>query len=335
MILAGSVLRLGPGYFGPSQLVPACLVLAGAIGLAAAARAQPPAPAADLPPALQGTAIGQALQAGRWAEAETLLVAAIERAPQASPQSAPLLAVLGRVFLAQRKALNAAIAIKKAEAIAPIDQATRFTLALAYLALRRGDWARPELERLAAADAASPLYEYWLGRIDYDAGQFAAAVRRFERVVTRDARFVRAYDNLGLAYEGVNDLDRAVAAYRRGLALNRDAAGKSPWPPLNLGILLQALGETTEAEALYREAIGYDATLAPAHYRLGVLLEDSGRADEAIASLDRAVAADAAYAEPHYALARLYRRRGRDKEAQAAIVTFERLHEAQRNGTER
>ena len=113
------------------------------------------------------------------------------------------------------------------------------------------------------------------------------------------------------------------------------AASKSPWPPLNLGILLQALGEVKEAEALFREALSYDAELAQAHYRLGVLLEQEDRLDEATASLARAAAADASYAEPHYALARIYRARGRATEAQQAIATFERLHDAQRNGPER
>ena len=41
-------------------------------------------------------------------------------------------------------------ALKKAEALAPLDSQERFQLALAYIAMKRGDWARPELERLAA-----------------------------------------------------------------------------------------------------------------------------------------------------------------------------------------
>ena len=114
-----------------------------------------------------------------------------------------LLKLLGRVFLIDRKPLNAAVALKKAEAIEPLDPGSRFTLVLAYVSLKRGDWARPELERLAAGDPGNITYQYWLGRLDYDAGQYAAAIRRYERVIAKDPSFLRAYDNLGLGSEAL------------------------------------------------------------------------------------------------------------------------------------
>jgi Flp pilus assembly protein TadD len=52
--------------------------------------------------------------------------------------------------------------------------------------------------------------------------------------------------------------------------------------------------------------------------------------DEAVKTLRQAVSFDAAYAEPHYALSRIYRRQGRTAEADAAMASFKRLHDAQR-----
>src|SRR3954468_3122687 len=162
-------------------------VLAWVFALAAAsASGQQPPTAADLPVAYRDGEIEHALNAHAWDRAEQLLATAIERTP-ASPS---LLEVLATVFLIDRKPLNAAIALKKAEAIRPLDNRMRFTLVLAYISLKHGDWARPELERLAAADPANATYEYWLGRLDYDAGQYAAAIGRFNRVVERDPAFV-------------------------------------------------------------------------------------------------------------------------------------------------
>lgn len=291
------------------------------------AAAQQPPVAADLPASYRGGDIDHALSAHAWDRAEKALATAIERAP-ASPA---LLEILGRVFLIDRKPLNAAIAFKKAEAIRPIDDRTRFALVLAYVSLNHGDWARPELDRLAAADPANPTYQYWLGRLDYDAGQYGSAIDRFERAVARDPGFVRAYDNLGLCYEALNQSDQALAHYRKAVALNRQAAPKSPWPPLNLAILLRNLGSARDAEALLREAAGYEDGLPQVHYQLGVLLEQEGRLDEAVAELTRATSRDAAYAEPHYALARVYRRLGRAADASAALAAFEKLHDTKGN----
>ena len=49
---------------------------------------------------------------------------------------------------ADRRPLNAAIALKKAEALGPARSESRFRLVLAYVAMGQREWARPELERL-------------------------------------------------------------------------------------------------------------------------------------------------------------------------------------------
>ena len=277
----------------------------------------------------KGSDLDEALGAGNWERAEQLLLKKIE----AAPQSAELLKLLARVFLADRRPLNAAIAIKKAEAIAPLDSQTRYELAIAYLSMNHGDWARPELEKLEAADPANPLYQYWLGRLDYDAGRYAAAAKRFEAIVEADDTFMKAFDNLGLCYEALNQPEQAITAYRKAIALNRASTEPSFWPPLNLGTLLRTRGELVEAETLLREAVKYDASAAKAYYQLGVLLEQQDHPNEAVAALKHAAASDASYADPHYALARIYRRQGKTEAATQAMATFQRLHDAKREAT--
>lgn len=269
--------------------------------------------------------LDRALRENDLERAERLLVAQIER----KPNSPELLKTLAGVFMKDRKPLNAAIAIKKAEALGPLDNQTRFQLALAYVALKQRDWARPELQRLDAADPSNPIYEYWLGRLDYDDGRYDSAIRHLRRVVEREPQFMRAYDNLGLCYEALNQPEVAMSRYRDAIRLNRDTGEQSPWPPLNLGILLRSRGEIEEAESLFREALTYDQHFVRAHYQLGALLEQADRLAEAVNELEAATA-DPSYAEPHYALARIYRRQGRRREADAALATFQRLHEASR-----
>jgi tetratricopeptide (TPR) repeat protein len=309
--------------------------------------------------------VDAAIKARQWDRAEKLLADEIERVTPAAAgagagraaeaasggaRAADLLKTLATIFLIDRKPLNAAVAIKKAEALGPIDEPTRFSLALAYISLQRGDWARPELEKLAATQPANNSYQYWLARLDYDAGQYAAAIRRLEEVVTRDPQFVRAFDNLGLCYEAQNQPEKAIARYREAVRLNRAAATKSPWPPLNLGTLLRRRGELVEAESLLKEAISYqrgasgtgsasgigignaseraDRDLARAKYELGVLLEQRQRWNEAIGELAGAVQADPTYPEPHYVLARIYRRGNRPDQADESLATFKRLRAA-------
>ena len=88
--------------------------------------------------------------------------------------------------------------------------------------------------------------------MDYDAGQYAAAIQRYERVIAKDPSFVRAYDNLGLSYEALNQTDQAVTQYRKAVELNRRAKAPDSWPALNLGKLLRTRGDVDEAETLFR-----------------------------------------------------------------------------------
>lgn len=271
--------------------------------------------------------IDKALAARDYGRAERLLAKAIAR----QPSSRQLLIQIAGVFMTDRKPLNAAIALKKADALSPLENDARLQLALAYIAMRRGEWARPELERLALAEPPNVIYRYWLARLDYDAGQYAVAIRRLQDVVAQAPTFTRAHDNLGLCYEALNQSDEAIRHYREAVRLNRvDDKARSGWPPLNLGILLRSRGELEEAEALFREALTYDQHFAPGYYQLGALLEQRGRVDEAVKALRQATSADSAYAEPYYALSRIYRRQGHIAEADAAMTTFERLHDARR-----
>ena len=273
--------------------------------------------------------IDGAVKARDWTRAETLLVAEIER----TPKPVDLLKMLAGVFMNDRKPLNAAIALKKAETFGPLDAPTRLQLALAYIAMRRGDWARPELERLAAAEPLNTVYVYWLARLDYDRGRYDAAIARLRTVVEREPAFVRAYDNLGLCYQAQHQPEEAVRQYREAIRRTRETGEKWPWPFVNLGILLKQRGEMQEAEALFREALEADPTFAPALYNLGTVLEQTERTEDALQMLRRAAAADATYAEPHFALSRIYRRRGLTAEADAALARFQQLRQSSPGAT--
>jgi tetratricopeptide (TPR) repeat protein len=265
-----------------------------------------------------------AIRARNWPEAEQRLAAALERDPRARD----LLVLIARVFILDGKPLNAAVALKKADAIRPLEGDLRFALVLAYVRLGRADWAQPELERLMAADPGNAEYRYWLGRLAYDAGKYAAAITRFEEALARDPGLMRAHDNLGLCYEMLDDPAKAIEHYREAIRLNHQATTKSPWPSTNLGILLRQRGEQAEARALFEEALKYDPAFSKGHYELGVLFDQQGNTEDAVRELERAATLDASYPEPHYVLARIYRRQGNTARADEAMAAFLRLRDA-------
>ena len=268
--------------------------------------------------------VEQAIRTRDYLKAEQILVHEIDR----NPRSPNLLTLAAGVFFLDGKYLNAATALKKADAVAPLGDQSRFTLAMSYIAMDRRDWARPELEKLARKNADSPLYLYWIARLDYDAQQYPAAIEKLEQVIAIDPHNMKAYDNLGLCYEAAGRLDDAVATYQRAVELNRQGRPVSPWPPLNLGTLLVKLEKFDDAEKYLRDSLLADPKFAQAHYVFGLLLEKRGRDEEAIRELELAAALDRAYAQPHYALGRIYRRSGNATKAGAELDQFEKLKQA-------
>jgi tetratricopeptide (TPR) repeat protein len=263
----------------------------------------------------------KAFVARDYKRAETLLIEEIDR----NPGSAELLTLAAGIFFLDGEYLNSAIAYKKAEAIWPLDERSRFTLAMAYIKLNRSDWARLELEKLAAAVPQSPLYLYWLARLDYDAQRYNEAIAKLRKVIELDPKMVRAYDNLGLCYDFLGKFDEAIGYYRKAIELNRLQAQPSPWPHLNLAVVLIARGNPAEAEGLLREALRYDPKLPQAHYQLGVLLEKRGNYSDAIRSLKQAADLDPTYPEPHYTLSRIYQKLGDKDKARESVEQFQKL----------
>jgi tetratricopeptide (TPR) repeat protein len=265
--------------------------------------------------------VEQAIRARDYLKAEQILVHEIDR----NPRSPKLLTLAASVFFLDGKYLNTAIAIKKAEAVAPLDDQSRFTLAMSYVVMDHRDWARPELVKLIQKNVENPLYLYWLARLDYDAQQYRAAIEKLERVIAIDPRYMKAYDNLGLCYEAAGRLDDAVKSYQRAVDLNRQAKPSSPWPPLNLSTLLVKLEQLDDAEEYLRDSLEADPKFPQAHYAFGMLLERRGQDQAAIRELEQAAALDASYAQPHYALGRIFRRAGNKAKADAELNQFEEL----------
>lgn len=290
-------------------------------------------PATQAPEALRSVPLSpglradfeRALGAHDYARAETILVNEIDRCPKPFA----LLTLAASIFFLDGKYLNSAIALKKAEALAPLDDRSRFTLAMAYVKLNHRDWARPELEKLWASNPRNALYPYWLSRLDYDAMRFASAIAEAQQALQLDPSLMKAYDNLGLCYEAIGRYDRAIEAYRNAIRLNRAQRPCSPWPPCDLGALLVKLGRLDEAALSLQESLDCDPRFSRAHYQRGLLLEKQGKLGEAAAELEQAASLEPNYAETYYVLGRVYRREGDPQKSTAALATFEKLKKAE------
>ena len=151
---------------------------------------------------------------------------------------------------------------------------------------------------------------YYLGRTKYNENRFDEAVAAFQTCLKLDPKNVKAEDNLGLSYEGLNRAEDAIAAYKIALAWQVGAPIQDPGPSLDLGSLLVDAGRPEEALPYLTEA----ARLSPQDYRvhrqLGKAYAHLDRFEPARAELEKASQLAPQNAPVHFMLAQVYRKQG-------------------------
>ncbi len=151
---------------------------------------------------------------------------------------------------------------------------------------------------------------YYLGRTKYNENRFDEAIGAFEQCLKLEPRNVKAENNLGLSFEGVNQLDKAKAAYRAAIDWQKEATNRDSGPFLDLGSLLTEDNHPDEALMYLLEA----ARIAPGDYRvhrqLGKAYTHLNQLDQARNELEEAVKLAPQNAPVHFMLSQVYRKQG-------------------------
>jgi hypothetical protein len=123
--------------------------------------------------------------------------------------------------------------------------------------------------------------------------------------------FVRAWNNLGVAYVRLGRLADARACYEEAIALDPEFAS----PRTNLGILLMESGDLKAAYASFNEAARLDPDSPRTHYHRGLLLFKQGKFEKSATALKRAIDLKTDYDLARKLLARVYLHLGRPTDA--------------------
>jgi Flp pilus assembly protein TadD len=110
-----------------------------------------------------------------------------------------------------------------------------------------------------------------------NAKDFRGAIEKLDLAVAEYPAFVNAFNEIGVLYLRVNELEKADEALQSALKIKPDAYE----PLINRGIALFRLTRFKEAEPILREALKVKAGSTVAHYYLGRAFHKMGRNDEA------------------------------------------------------
>lgn len=190
-----------------------------------------------------------------------------------------------------------------------------------------GNEKEAESSLLAAIEQEprNPEPRYALGRIYYQQNRFELAIGQFQKVVEMDPKSFRAWDNMGLAYEGLNDIPNAMQRYQKALALVHKDHPDYDWVYGNLSDLLYKKGDYKQAFQFAAEAANRNSNSGRNFYLGGKSLAKLDKLDLAAKWLSQAVTLDPSLSEAHYQYAQVLKRMGKDEEARRELKIFQEV----------
>jgi Flp pilus assembly protein TadD len=153
-------------------------------------------------------------------------------------------------------------------------------------------------------------------------GDRPGAISQLQEAIAEYPEFVIAYNEMGVQYMKLNELQKSDEALQAALKID----AKAYMPLMNRGIVLFMLKRYKDAEPLLREVVKMKSDQAVGHYFLGQAVANLGNFDEAEKELSTAVKLGGdEMKEAHRLLAIIYSSRGDKKHAIVELETYLRL----------
>jgi tetratricopeptide (TPR) repeat protein len=270
------------------------------------------------------------MESGRFKEAEAALRSYITT----DSRSGPARYMLAYTLLRQNEPKQSLEEYTRAAAVQTPSAEDLKNVGQAYVLLDDYTDAGKWMSRAVEMDGNDPEIWYSLGRLRYSEQKYPEAAECFQRTLAQGPKSVKAENNLGLAYEGLNRPDDAVAAYRQAIAwMDADAAEKkSEQPLLNLAIVLLHRQEASEAQALLTRAVAIAPEDPRIREQLGQLFMQQGNYAEAEKHLSEATRLDPGKSNLHFLLGQAYKHLGRQQEAKTEFDAASRLANVSADG---
>jgi tetratricopeptide (TPR) repeat protein len=269
---------------------------------------------------------------GHLKESETQF----QQALKLNPQAAEAYVGLAQVAMSQNNIQNAKNLAEAAVKINSQQSEAYSLLAIIYRRLNNPSQAELILARLdqlpKKTSLVDPVYSalvsegesaFWYrtrGRTYMDSGLYLMALREFKKALElhEDAE---AYDNLGVALQGLGKLDEAIVYHKKAISMN---PGYLKF--YNLGIAYGKLGQIPEAIEAFKNSTRLKPDYSEAYYNLGVAYYKLSEWNSAIENLKLAVEKNPQHLKAHEALTAAYKASGDENSAKKEYEFLRKLN---------
>jgi len=149
------------------------------------------------------------------------------------------------------------------------------------------------LSRKAISLDSKNYYPYYIaGLILNRLGQETVAISNFEKSIELEPDFYRAYNNLGVSYQHLEEFDKAKESYEKAIELVEEADVVYHKAHMNLGNTYSDLGQYEKALLFYKKGAELQPGDANVYYNPGNAYRKLNKHELAIDSYEKAIELD-------------------------------------------
>jgi protein O-GlcNAc transferase len=179
--------------------------------------------------------------------------------------------------------------------------------------------ALPLLVEYCACHSGDARAWFLLGVCQHQTGKLENALQSLERAISIEPRYIHARSARAAVLCDLGRQREALHVYRK--ALHLAAPGEVPQLLVNMGVVMEQMGDDHGALERYEQALRHQPEFASALLNRGALLIRLGRLDEALGNNQRLAELNPAWAEAQYNLGEALLALSRWEEA---LVAYER-----------
>jgi tetratricopeptide (TPR) repeat protein len=243
----------------------------------------------------------------------------------ARPRDPELMTLLAQVRFYQAHFHEALTLVNNADRLGGMT-AGRATLAgMIEISMNRLERAAARLRRGIELDPSSVSSHYLLARVLYTQNHFDEAIAESKKAIRLSPNLVRAYENIGLCFEGKQQFEDAEYWYLEAIHRMGKGGKNSEWPMLDLAAMLIRNNQAERARPYLEQALEINPQNAQGVFQRGVLRESSGDLRGALQDLKKATELDPKLETAYYRSAQIHQKLGEMVEAQKDFTTFKAL----------
>jgi tetratricopeptide (TPR) repeat protein len=180
------------------------------------------------------------------------------------------------VYFEQKQFAMARLIALRASKIDDSDPEIPYTLGLMNLAEKDSISARVNFKKAVAARPDYLPGHFQLCKMALDQEDYQGAEEHLRRILQANGKNAEALLDLGVAYKGMGQLDKAMATYDEAAKANPDL----PELLLNRGIIIAIKGDPEKAISMFKQYIARKSETLTADHPVHTLIEDNEKAIE-------------------------------------------------------